>query len=384
MPIQKLDAMFVKLAYCPEGKSKIDYYDPTVAGFVLEVRASGSKSYGLRYRDANGRQRQYLVGNAADLSFDKAKREAQRVRSRVTVGEYPCEERKAKRAIPTVALLAERYLEHARSRKRSHDIDERYMRNHIVPRFGKLRITDVTQADVVAWLDAKVKEQGYAQATVNRLQVIFCLMYKLAKRWQVPGSEHNPLTGLSLPNPNNERERFLTQEEVQRLKTAVEASANTQLKHIVALLLLTGARKRELLEARWEHIDLERRTWTIPMSKSGKARRVPLSAAAVDELGAMPRWPGCPYVVPNPKTKKPYTSIFNAWDTARRLAGLPDVRVHDLRHSCASNLVNSGQSLYVVSRVLGHAQARTSERYAHLAQDTLVAAVDAGAAVANW
>ena len=75
------------------------------------------------------------------------------------------------------------------------------MRNHIVPKFGKLRITDVTQADVVAWLDAKVKEHGYAQATVNRLQVIFCLMYKLAKRWQVPGSEHNPLAGLSLPNP---------------------------------------------------------------------------------------------------------------------------------------------------------------------------------------
>ena len=384
MPIQKLDAVFVKLAYCPEGKNKIDYYDPTVAGFVLTVRPNGSKSYSLRYRDAHGRQRQYLIGNAADLSFDKAKREAQRVRSRVTVGENPCEERKAKRAVPTVAQLSERYLEHARSRKRSHDIDERYLRNHILPRFGKLRITDVTQADVVAWLDGKVKEHGYAQATVNRLQVIFSLMYKLAKRWQVPGAEHNPLAGLGLPNPNNERERFLTPEEVQRLKAAVEASPNTQLKHIVALLLLTGARKRELLDARWEHIDLERRTWTVPMSKSGKARRVPLSAAAVDELRAMPRWAGCPFVVPNPKTLKPYTSIFNAWDTARRQARLPDVRVHDLRHSCASNLVCSGQSLYVVSRVLGHAQMKTSQRYAHLSQDALVAAVDAGAAVANW
>ena len=384
MPIQKLDAMFVKLAYCPEGRNKIDYYDPTVAGFVLTVRSNGSKSYSLRYRDSHGRQRQYLIGNVADLTFEKAKREAQRVRSRVTVGENPCEERKAKRAVPTVAQLSERYLEHARSRKRSHDIDERYLRNHILPRFGKLRITDVTQADAVAWLDGKVKEQGYAQATVNRLQVIFSLMYKLAKRWQVPGAEHNPLAGLSLPNPNNERERFLSPEEVQRLKAAVERSPNIMLKHIVALLLLTGARKRELLDARWEHVDLERRTWTIPMSKSGKARRVPLSAAAVDELRAMPRWAGCPFAVPNPKTLKPYTSIFNAWDTARREAGLPDVRVHDLRHSFASNLVCSGQSLYVVSRVLGHAQMKTSQRYAHLSQDTLVAAVDAGAAVANW
>jgi integrase len=171
---------------------------------------------------------------------------------------------------------------------------------------------------------------------------------------------------------------------VQRIKAAVEASPNTQLKHIVALLLLTGARKRELLDARWEDINLERQTWTVPMSKSGKARRVPLSSVVVFELRALPRWEGCPFVVPNPKTLKPYTSIFSAWDTARREAGLSDVRIHDLRHSAASNMVNSGQSLYVVGQVLGHAQPRTTQRYAHLAQDTLLVAVDAGAAVASW
>jgi len=383
MPIEKLTAQFVQLAYCPAGKSKIDYYE-TISGFVLEVRASGSKTLGIRYRDAHGRQRQYKIGNAADISFEKAKREAQKIRSRVTVGENPSEERQLTRQVPTVEQLAARYLEHARSRKRSHDIDERYLRVHVVPKFGKLRITEVTQADVVAWLDHKVRVEGYAQATLNRLQVIFSLMYKLAKRWNVPGADHNPLAGLNLPNPNNERSRFLSSAEVQRLKAAVEASPNTQLKHIVALLLLTGARKREVLDCRWCDFDLERRTWTVPLAKSGKARRIPLSNAAVSELRALPRWNGCPFVCPNPATLRPYTSIFNAWDTARRQAGLEDVRIHDLRHSAASNMVNSGQSLYVVGQVLGHAQPRTTQRYAHLSQDTLLTAADAGAAAAGW
>jgi integrase len=302
----------------------------------------------------------------------------------VTVGENPCEERQLTRQVPTVAQLADRYLEHARSRKRSHEIDDRYLRNHVVPKFGKLRITEVTQSDIVAWLDHKVKVDGYAQATANRLQVICSLMWKLANRWNVPGSDRNPLAGLSLPNPNNERDRFLTPAEVLRLRAAVESSPNTQLKHIVAILLLSGCRKRELLDARWSEFDLDRRTWTVPMAKGGKARRIPLSTAAVQELRALPRWDGCPFVVPNPKTLRPYTSIFNAWDTARREAGLADVRIHDLRHSAASNMVNSGQSLYVVGQVLGHAQPRTTQRYAHLSQDTLLTAADAGAAAAGW
>lgn len=383
MPKERLTQQFVNLVYCPEGKTRLDIYDTTVTGFVLSVGPT-AKVYSARYRDTLGRQRQYKIGNAADISFEKAKREAQKIRSRVTVGENPCEERQLTRQVPTVAQLAERYLEHARSRKRSHAIDERYLRNHVVPKFGRLRITEVTQADVVAWLDHKASVEGYAQATLNRLQVIFSLMYKLAGRWNVPGADHNPLAGLNLPNPNNERSRFLSPTEVQRIKAAVEASPNTQLKHIVALLLLTGARKRELLDARWADFDLERRTWTVPLAKSGKARRVPLSNAAVCELRALPRWDGCPFVVPNPKTLRPYTSIFNAWDTARRQAGLADVRIHDLRHSAASNMVNSGQSLYVVGQVLGHAQPRTTQRYAHLSQDTLLSAADAGAEAAGW
>src|SRR3546814_4007754 len=98
------------------------------------------------------------------------------------------------------------------------------------------------------------------------------------------------------------------------------------------------------------------------MTKTGKARHVPLSDAAVKLLRDLPRWKDCPYVVPNLDTLKPYISIYNSWNSARKEAGVPDCRLHDLRHSAASNMVNSGQSLYVVAKVLGHAQTSTTQR----------------------
>ena len=113
------------------------------------------------------------------------------------------------------------------------------------------------------------------------------------------------------------------------------------------------------------------------MSKSGKARHVPLSGAVVEILSSLPRWPKCPYVVPNPETLEPFVNVHYSWNTARVKAMLPEVRMHDLRHSMASNLVNSGRSIYEVSKILGHSQLKTSERYAHLAHETLLAAADA-------
>ena len=318
------------------------------------------------------------------ITLEKAKREAVKIRSRVTVGDNPCEERQVKRTIPTVEQLAERYLTHVRSYKRSPEIDARYLNNHILPRFGRMRLDEVGQGEIVAWLAGKVQKEGYAPATVNRLQVIFSYMYKLADRWGVPGAERNPLKGVPLRNPNNQRERYLTREETQRLKAAVEASENTQLRHIVALLLFTACRKREILDLRWSEVDIERRVLRVALSKSGRVRHVPLSGAAVAVFEQIPRWEGCEFVLPNPKTLRPYTSFFNAWNTARKIAGLKDVRVHDLRHSAASNMVNAGQSLFAVQKVLGHRQARTTQIYAHLSQETLVAAANAGAEISGW
>jgi len=158
---------------------------------------------------------------------------------------------------------------------------------------------------------------------------------------------------------------------------------NTQLQSIIPLLLLLGCRKRELLNARWADFDLQRRQWRIPITKSGKARHVPLSDGVLAILERLPRWEGCPYVVPNPKTRLPFVTIFKGWDNARKEAGMPDVRLHDLRHSFASFQVNAGRSIYEVQKILGHTQLKTTQRYSHLASDTRLSAADAVADAAG-
>ena len=203
-------------------------------------------------------------------------------------------------------------------------------------------------------------------------------MYNVAKKQGIPGAEFNPAAGVKQHHVQG-RERFLNQEEIQRLRVAVQKSQSKQLKYIVALLLMLGCRKSELLNAKWEHIDLERRSWKVPLSKSGKSRHIPLSITAVQLFKELPRWKNCPYVLPNPKTLKPLVDIHEPWHTACRKAGLKDVRIHDLRHTFASNLVNAGHSLFVVSRALGHANVSQTARYSHLADDTLLAAADAAA-----
>jgi integrase len=159
---------------------------------------------------------------------------------------------------------------------------------------------------------------------------------------------------------------------------AVHASANKMLFPIVGFLLLTGARRSEALGARWRDMELQRSLWTIPLSKSGKPRHVPLSEAAVEllqearSLALAAGLSGCDYAFVNLGTGQPFADIAHSWGHARRLVGLPDVRMHDLRHSYASALVNSGRSIYEVQKLLGHASVRTTERYAHLANETLL------------
>lgn len=386
MPNVALDTQFVRTAVCPEGKSKVDYYDTVITGFILEVRFTGGMTYYLRYRDAHGRQKQHKIGDAKSLSFDKARQAAQVLRARVVLGDSPAEERKTKRAIPTLAeFSSERYMPFVKGYKKSWDSDDSYLRNHILPKFGSCHLDEI-KPEVVIEFHHGMKSQGYAMATANRMVILLRYMFNLAKKWHIPGAENNPTAGVQLYEANNARERFLNVEETQRLQLALESSENPQLKHIVALLLLMGNRKRELLDAKWEHFDLERRSWRIPLAKSGKARHVPLSHAALSVLAQLPRWEGCPYVIPNPKTRQPYVSVFCSWNTARKAAGLPEVRMHDLRHSFASNLVNSGRSIYEVAKVLGHTQLKTSQRYSHLSQETLLAAVDAAAHATgtNW
>ncbi len=273
-------------------------------------------------------------------------------------------------------------------RKRSHDIDERYLRNHVIPKFGKRHLNELEQQEVLDWLEAKVKDDGYAQATVNRWHVILSHMYKMGKRWGLPGAERNPLEGVPQKRVDNMVERFLSADETKRLLEAVDASPNVQLGPIVRTLLLTGCRKREIFDLKWSEVDFDKKVLKLSSerTKTAKARLVPLSDQAVEVLRSAQRWEDCDYVFPNPDTLKPFCSIFFSWDRARKAAGLPDVRLHDCRHSFASWLAEAGYSILVISKALGHASTRTSERYAHVADHTLRNASNAAAGLigADW
>lgn len=379
MPTVTLDQHFVTTASCPPGKRKIDYYSNSHPGLLLEVRASGGATFYQRYRDQAGRLKAYKIGSPEDLTLDRAKKIAAKIRSRAVVGEDPLEAKRELRRVPTYADLSVRYLAHTATYQRSPETTAQYMRKHILPRWARARLNEIKQEDVALWLQ-EMAQAGYAQATIERARVVFSHSLKKAMHWGIPGLTTNPVVGIPRPPLNNARERYLTTEEAQRLRASVEQSRNKQLKHIVGLLIHTGCRVSEILNSEWTHLDLERRLLRVPQSKSGKARLVPLSLGALDIIAELPRYENCPFLIPNPKTKKPWVGIFMSWDTARKQAGLPDLRLHDLRHSAASFMAAAGIDLLTIGKVLGHANYKTTQRYAHLSNDHLVDAVEAGAA----
>jgi len=388
LPKAKLDAQFALTAQCPPDRKKVDYWDTgTVCnGLVLEVRSTGGRTWYLRYQDQHGRQRQHKIGRWEDLAFDQVRKTARKLRSEVVLGGDPAAQKAAVKAVPTYAELAQQHLDHAKTYQRSYATTEMYVRRHILPRWGKKHLTDITQPDVAKWLADKADE-GLAPATVEKIRVIFGRSFELAMRWNIPGGEKNPVRGIPRRRFVNARDRSLNSMEIERLRRAVAQSRNKQLPEIVGLLLLTGARVSEVLSAEWKNVDIERRTLLIPMSKTGKARFIPLSRAATDLIGGIKRKDGARYLFPSRTNPDGHlTTIKHAWQTARSEAKLGDLRIHDLRHAAASAMVSAGVDLFAVGRVLGHANHASTLRYSHLAQDTLLAAVEAGAKrqAVNW
>lgn len=378
MPKAHLTQAFVANAGCEVGKKKVDWYDDTVPGFVLECRCTGGKTYYIRYLDRSGTQKQHKIGGFNDITFAAAKKRAQQLRSEVVMGGDPSAQKALIKLIPSFGDLASKHLDFIKDTK-SYASVEMCMRVHIVPRWGKTRLTDMNSRSMAQWLSEK-RASGLSPASVEKLRVIIGRSFVLGASWDIPGTERNPTRGIPRTPLNNGRERFLSAEEASRLREAVAASQNSQLQHIVGLLLLTGARLRELLDAKWENVDIKRQSWLIPTSKTGKPRHVPLSTAALAIIEQLPRFKDCPWLVPNPETRLPFVSIKHGWQRAIREARLPGLRLHDLRHSAASFMVNSGVDLFAVGKVLGHASYQSTQRYSHLANDTLLKAVEAGAA----
>jgi len=387
-----LTASVVRQSVCPQGARRIDYFDAEIPGFMLEVRPSGGKTFYQRYRDAGGRERQFKIGSARVLTVSQARRKARAVLAEAILGADPQQEREELRSIPTLAaFIRDSYLPYAKNVKRSWQTDETILRVHILQKFGAYRLDQISDQGVAALL-SRMRDQGYASGTTNRVLVLLRFIFNLAKKWGVPGADKNPTAGLKTA-PDVCRERFLTHEEARQLMAALDADENQVAANAIKLLLFTGARRNEITHAKWELVNWEKRTLLVPRAKSGRPRSIHLNSAALELLKSIPRVDGNPYIFPSPVTGRPSPSLHFPWFRVRERAGLLDVRLHDLRHSFASFLVNQGVSLYVVQGLLGHTQARTTQRYAHLANDTLSDAAEvirnvvlnpSGSAAANF
>ncbi len=277
-------------------------------------------------------------------------------------------------AVNLDAFVASVYLPHVKVRKLSWQVDERIARQHLSPTFGDRRLADIRRCEVEDWLH-RLASQGLAPATCNRILAVFKSICSLASLYGLLPVGQSPCVGVPPFQIHSQRERYLFPEEARRLMRELERSGRQEATAL-RLLLLTGARKSEILKARWENVRLAQRLLTVPLSKSGKPRHISLSDEAVKIIRSIPRVSGCPWVFPGYAPGKPLSDIYVFWNELRRRLDLADVRVHDLRHTFASLLVNAGHSLYEVQKLLGHSDPRTTMRYAHLGQASLVAAAE--------
>ena len=353
------------------GKTKRTIADPELAGLYFEVRKH-VRTFVVRWRQM-GKMNSRTIGYFPDLSIQEA---------RLTASEIKAAARRAdaaqKGAISpniTVTQFVREHFEPLVLTKLRESVSQlRLYENHIMPYFGGMRFSQINKASVYHWA-GYLTDKGLKNTSQNRIRILFGQILSFAVDMEVPGAPDRRSVGLKQLPVFPSHTVFLKPEEVDRLKAALRQSSNGNLLDIVSFLLLTGARKREALDAEWQHIDLKNRQWLVPRSKNGRPRYIQLSEAAIGLL--MKRrieGPHATYVFTNPATGLPYRCIHNGWKAARELAGLPHLRVHDLRHSYASALVNRGATLYDVQHLLGHSSIRTTQRYAHLASDRLKSA----------
>ncbi|MFP4147131.1 MAG: tyrosine-type recombinase/integrase [Halorhodospira sp.] len=370
MPRVKLTQRAIERAKIPEGRNKICLFDTQTPGLFIERRANGTGTFYYRYTDARGRLRYVRLGRLGSLAIPDARKAAQQTQARIAFGGDPAQEREQLKTVPSFAeFVQEHYIPYVRSYKSSWHTDQLLLRRHVLPRFGRQPIDRIRRYDVHQLIQEL--RPHYKPATVNRVLILVRYIFNLALKWGMPGLRENPTHGLDLLKENNKRERFLSPEEVRQLFAHLESKKNPWLRHIIAMLVFTGARRGEVLQARWADIEPERQVWRIPQPKATERRHVPLSDAVVRLLEELGTWRYSEWLFPNPRTGRPFGSIYTSWNRARRDAGLPEVRLHDLRHSFASYLVNQGHSLYEVQKLLGHTQIQTTQRYAHLSQERL-------------
>ena len=367
-----------------------------MSGFGVRVRPTGAKSYVVVYRAGAGRGapvRRYTIAAVGKITPERARARAKVILGAVAHGHDPANQKTTERGTPTVAELADRFMaDHVRAKRKAgtaefyRDILDRIVK----PAVGTTKADKLTRLQV-GRLHSSLADTPFQ---ANRVLAVVGSMYAFAGRAGIVPEGTNPARGID-KFKESRRERFLTGEELERLGSAIREAETTGIpwtvdetkptaKHVpkakrstkiaqsaaaaLRLLLFTGCRLREILHLRWEHVDFERGCLFLPDSKSGR-KTVILNAPALAVLNAMERVG--PYVVPGDDPEQPRHDLKRPWDAVTKRAGLTGVRLHDLRHTYASFGAGGGLGLPIIGRLLGHAHAATTARYAHLDNDPL-------------
>ena len=359
------------------GEKILYAYDNELKNFGLRVMPSGVRSYFVQYW-MNGKRRRLTLGQHGPLTADKARQEALKILGEVAAGEDPAEIRAEARKGITISMLSDRYLkEHAETKKRPRSVkeDKRLLRSVILPAMGKRKVSEVTRQDVIKLHQSQ--KQKAIQA--NRSVALLSKMFNLAEKWGFRPDGSNPCR-LVERYKESKRKRYLSIEELSRLgqilqKVEGEGAELPGVLTAIRLIIFTGARLNEIITLRWENVNLDMGIMHIPDSKTG-FKTIPLSNTALQILQRAKRLEGNPYVCPGTKDGGHIVGIQRPWQRIRKKAGIEDVRIHDLRHSFASVGAASGLGLPIIGALLGHTQAATTQRYAHLSNDPMKAAAD--------
>jgi integrase len=364
----------------PPSSGILIVWDTVISGLGCRIMSSGTKSYFLQRRTKKGEGVKLTVGRCDRITSEMAREKARELISRLELGERPDVELRAARRsrevqaeAPTVTELWQRWLaDHAQQHKAMGSLaaDASLWRNHIEPRLGRLKVAEV-EREHVARLHAEVTRRS-GPVAANRTLALLSTLFgygELHLKLRV-GS---PTKGVKR-NREHKRERYLKPHEIRRLLAVLDGHddlANAALR----LLLLTGARKGELLSMRWSDIDLSSSTWTKPASitKQQEPHHLALSTTATALLAALPA-PSDPAARVFRRLSE--AKLRRAWEKARDAARLDGVRLHDLRHAHASLAISAGIPLAVVGGLLGHSNHATTSRYAHLHDDPQRAAAE--------